>query len=177
MEINHLYSLGAIVQKFSVEHVVSIVTELGTLATSVSSDGAKDNYAQGIRTILKELPLEHASAASKKLAPIMIEGIKNPNIDPDHRILFLVIMGDLLRGYGNEFTDMHDNILQVLIELLEHPKSGLRKEVSLEIGAFVGICQESAFEVLMTNLIEKTGDQRKEGELLFNYLQTIAIVR
>jgi HEAT repeat protein len=128
--------LGAIVQKFSKDLVVDMVTELGNLAVSDSAGAAKDNYSQGIRTIIKALPKEFAAPTAQKLAPIMLKGIANNSANIDHRIAHLVIIGDLLRSYGKEFTSLHKDLLSCFVQLLEHPKSPLRKEVSLAVGMF-----------------------------------------
>eukprot|EP00475_Leptophrys_vorax_P010617 TRINITY_DN17200_c0_g1_i1.p1 TRINITY_DN17200_c0_g1~~TRINITY_DN17200_c0_g1_i1.p1 ORF type:complete len:1258 (-),score=382.07 TRINITY_DN17200_c0_g1_i1:1352-4936(-) len=168
--------LGSIVQKFSKELVVDMVTELGNLAVSDSAGSAKDNYSQGIRTIIKALPKDFAAPAAQKLAPIMLKGINNNSANIDHRIAHLVIIGDLLRNYGKEFADLQKDLLACFVQLLEHPKAPLRKEVSLAVGAFVNVAEEQEFENLMTNLIQKTQEKQVGDELLFNYVQTIAIV-
>jgi hypothetical protein len=62
------------------------------------------------------------------------------------------------------------------MELLEHQKAALRKEASIAIGALVKALEDEEFSILMKNLIRKTKEKSKDDELLFNYVQTIAVV-
>jgi cullin-associated NEDD8-dissociated protein 1 len=167
--------LGAIVQKFSMEFVVQMVTELGNLAISGKLE-TRDNYSQGIRTILKALPAEFGAEVAAKLAPILLGGLTNVQTNVDNRIAYLVILADLLNNYGSLFQNLHKNILNTFMDLLEHQKVALRKEASIAIGALVKVLEDEEFSMLMNSLIKKTREKSKDNELLFNYVQTIAVV-
>jgi hypothetical protein len=157
------------------ELAVEMVSELGNLAITGKIE-TRDNYSQGIRTILKSLPPEFGAEIATKLAPILLSGLSNPQTNIDNRVGYLIILADLLNSYGSLFTSLHKSILNSFMELLEHQKAALRKEASIAIGALVKALEDEEFSILMKNLIRKTKEKSKDDELLFNYVQTIAVV-
>lgn len=167
--------LGSLVHKFAVDHSVKVVTHLGSL--SIQGDAAaKDIYIQGLRTVVKQLSGDTGGQVANCLAPIALKGFADVDLNIDHRIALLGILGDLVQTYGEDISTIHTDLMRELLDALDGTQSDLRAEIGVVLGYFAAVVSEKDFEMMIRRILSQCkGMQMKRLELQ-SYIHALSCI-
>jgi cullin-associated NEDD8-dissociated protein 1 len=181
--------LSAIVKKFEVKHVDSIVEKLGDLLVSGTME-QRDIYTIALKNILSSVHDDFGSQISRTLVDQLLKGLKMRMTKGDTEeetqehtrnyynrvVACLDISRDLCERFGFVMTrDAHQSLADTIMPMLNDKNGDIRKKVVHTLGGMVSVVDDRLFEMLMSRIIDQIKSMTREDATLFTYIQAISV--
>jgi cullin-associated NEDD8-dissociated protein 1 len=174
--------LAVLVPRFSREENLAMVTHLLKLivGTNATND-ARGTWADALTTIIEAAREEDGQViADDAVKPLMcglrgeVKGEDPDDITPN--LLCLDLMRRLCAKFGEQMEPHFSEIVNQLLELLEHDHVDVRKRTNETFGTLFGILDEQNFKLALEHIISKIESADKTSKTIFSYIQTLRII-
>ena len=153
--------LAIILKKVQQAQIGEICDKLCALILD-GKDALRDIYSIGLKTLIADVPDEMGPLVAERLTGKLLNGITRKGAE-DIKRECLDNMADLFRRFGHLIGKDHEDIMNAVVQQLDHDKPLIRKRAAVCLGALAVCSSDALLNRLVELILEQIDVAEKHG--------------